>query len=130
MGPIVSGIISSIIDSIIQAAMAPATMPPLDPPSALVRPTAHIDGMLAVMSPPEDGMARFDGEQRYLAAGLQIRDIENRIILPMTLEAPVPVLYQLDVDGASVLRVWVLTPEEAQTAAEIIKQKQAALQPQ
>jgi len=119
MNPIISSIISSIIESIINAP-APALPPPSAPPG-IVRPALQ-NGPLAVMTPPSNGYAQFNNQTLQLAASLQIRDTQNRIVMPMTLQNPVPVLYKLDEYG-TVQRVWVLTPEEAEVADQLIKQR-------
>jgi hypothetical protein len=124
MNPIVSAIISSIIDSILESAMAPAPMMPPTAPTGVVRPSLE-NGPLAVMTPPSDGFAQFDSETLRLSASLQIRDVQNRIVMPMAMRQPVPVLYKLDAYG-TVQRVWVLTQEEAEVAEELIRQKKSA----
>ncbi len=124
MNPIVSAIISSIIDSIIESAMTPTPVMPPSAPVGIVRPSLQ-NGPLAVMTPPSNGFAQFGDKTLRLAASLQIRDIQNRIIMSGTLQQPVPVLYKIDEYG-SVQRVWVLTPEEAEVADQLIKQKAAA----
>jgi hypothetical protein len=126
MNPIVSAILSSIIDSILESAMTPA--PPPGPPPGVVRPALQ-QGLLATMSPPSNGFARFGDETLRLSASLQIRDTQNRIVLPMSMQGPVPVLYKLDEYG-TVQRVWVLTQEEAEIADRLIKQKKSAAQQQ
>ena len=126
MNPIISSIISSIIESIVNAP-APAVPPPMAPPG-IVRPALQ-NGPLAVMSPPSNGYAQFGSDTLRLSAGLQIRDTQNRIVMPMTLQAPVPVLYKVDEYG-SVQRVWVLTPEEAEVADQLIKQRASSQTPQ
>lgn len=128
MNPIVSAIISSIIDSIMESALAPP--PPLPPsvPAGIVRPALQT-GPLATMSPPSDGYARFGDKTLRLSASLQIRDTQNRIVMPMAMRDSVPVLYKLDEYG-SVQRVWVLTQEEAEVADQLIRQKQSAAQKQ
>ncbi|HMM55262.1 MAG TPA: hypothetical protein PKC23_09635 [Candidatus Desulfobacillus sp.] len=124
MNPVISAILSSIIDSILESAMAPQALPPPAPPTRLVQPSLE-NGMVATMSPPNNGLARFNDKEMQLSASLQIRDINNRLILPMSLQQPVPVLYKLDLYG-TVQRVWVLTPEEAEIAEELIRQKKQA----
>ncbi len=128
MNPIVSAIISSIIDSILESAMTPAPAPVVPPsaPPGVVRPALQ-NGPLAVMSPPSNGYAQFGDKTLQLAASLQIRDTQNRIVMSGSLQQPVPVLYKIDAYG-SVQRVWVLTPEEAEVADELIKQKAAQKQ--
>ena len=124
MNPIISAIISSIIDSIIESAMTPTPVVPPSVPSGVVRPSLQ-NGPLAVMTPPSNGFAQFGDKTLRLAASLQIRDTQNRIVMSGTLQQPIPVLYKLDEYG-SVQRVWVLTQEEAEVADQLIKQKTAA----
>jgi hypothetical protein len=52
-----------------------------------------------------------DGAPRTLAPGAQIRDVENRIVLPGALEQHQPVRYTLDSAGM-VFRVWLLSADE------------------
>ncbi len=124
MNPIVSAIISSIIDSIIESAMTPSALPPPSAPPGVVRPALQ-NGPLAVMTPPSNGFAQFGSETKRLSASLQIRDTQNRIVMPMAMQGPVPVLYKLDEYG-TVQRVWVLTDEEADVAEELIAQKKSS----
>ncbi|PKO71113.1 MAG: hypothetical protein CVU20_08230 [Betaproteobacteria bacterium HGW-Betaproteobacteria-14] len=77
------------------------------------------------MTPPSNGFAQFDDKTLRLAASLQIRDTQNRIVMSGSLQQPIPVLYKVDEYG-SVQRIWVLTPEEAEVADQLIKQKAAA----
>lgn len=123
MNPLVTAIISSIIESILDVP-PPATSPQAYAPPGLVRPALN-NGPLSVMGPPENGYARFGDKTLHLAANLQIRNTQNRIVMPMSLQSAVPVLYKLDANG-SVQRVWVLTPEEAEVAEQVIKQKSAS----
>lgn len=126
MNPIVSAILSSIIDSILESAMAPAPALPPSAPPGVVRPALD-QGPLAMMTPPSNGYAQFGSETLRLSASLQIRDIHNRIVMPMSMQAPAPVLYKLDEYG-SVQRVWVLSQEEAEVADQLIKQKKSSSQ--
>jgi hypothetical protein len=123
MNPLIATNITGIVESIVGAPSPPVQPPPYTT-SALVRPMRQ-DSPLAVMGPPANGYARFDDRVLRLAANLQIRDTQNRIVVPLTVERPVPVLYKLD-DYGSVMRVWVLTPEEAVVAETIVKQRAAA----
>ena len=126
MNPIVSAIISSIIENILESAMAPAPAMPPSAPVGIVRPALQ-NGPLATMSPPNNGYAQFNDQTLRLAASLQIRDTQNRIVMSGAVQQPVPVLYKLDEYG-TVQRVWVLTREEAEVAEQLIKQKKSALQ--
>jgi hypothetical protein len=122
MNPIVSSILSTIIEHIFETMMAPTPALPPSMPPGIVRPALQ-NGPLAVMGPPSNGFAQFNDQTLRLSASLQIRDTQNRIVLPMAMQNPVPVLYKLDEYG-SVQRVWVLTREEAEIADQLIKQRQ------
>lgn len=66
----------------------------------------------ALMRPLGGMMVELNDEPLRLAAGAQIRDATNRIILPATLPPESLVKFTLDPQG-QVFRVWILTPAEA-----------------
>ena len=70
------------------------------------------DAKRGVMSHLEVMTVSLDGQPIELAAGVLIRDAENRIILPTYLPQDSVVKYQLDAESR-IRRVWVLTPDEA-----------------
>jgi hypothetical protein len=70
------------------------------------------DARRGVMSHIEVMTVNLNGQTLELAAGVLIRDAENRIILPTYLPQDSVVKYQLD-EESRIRRVWVLTPEEA-----------------
>jgi hypothetical protein len=53
-----------------------------------------------------------DGRTERLAAGAQIRDASNRIIVPTAIPADAQMKYRRDTEGR-VRQVWILTPAEA-----------------
>jgi pyridoxal biosynthesis lyase PdxS len=57
-------------------------------------------------------IVRIDGRIARLAPGAQIRDIENRLVLPVMLPAGSRVRYTVDAQGL-VDKVWILSPAEA-----------------
>jgi hypothetical protein len=58
-------------------------------------------------------VVELDGEPRALAPGAQIRDIDNRLMLPTSLPERETVRYLLDGAG-QIFRVWLLSePEKA-----------------
>jgi hypothetical protein len=59
-----------------------------------------------------DMLVSINGVEVRLAPGAQIRDGENRIIVPTALPAGSKVKYLLDNEGL-VRQVWILTPQEA-----------------
>lgn len=108
MNPLIPAIIGGVLGAA-QEAPGPAAPPA---PQVAMR-TIPLDAAKAVMEPPAQGYARFGDKTLRLAAGLQIRDAHNRIVLPVSLRDPVPVRYLID-DGGDVSRVWMLTPDEAE----------------
>jgi hypothetical protein len=63
---------------------------------------SHVEGMIVDV----------DGKRMQLAAGAQIRDGRNMIVVPTAVPAGVLVKYMLDTQGL-VGRVWILSPQEA-----------------
>jgi len=59
-----------------------------------------------------DTTVAIDGKERRLAPGAQIRDQENRIVVPSAVAGTVTVKYLADPDGA-LRQVWILTADEA-----------------
>lgn len=62
----------------------------------------HVQGMTV----------EIDGKKTVLAAGAQIRDADNMIVLPAAVPAGVLVKYMPDVQG-QVSRIWILSKQEA-----------------
>ena len=72
-------------------------------PAAAKRATlSHVQGMTV----------EIDGKRTELAAGAQIRDGGNMIVLPTALPDGVLVKYLPDAQG-QVSRIWILSPQEA-----------------
>ena len=63
---------------------------------------SHVQGMTV----------EIDGKQAQLAMGAQIRDDNNRIVVPTAVPRGVLVKYMPDAQG-QVARIWILTPQEA-----------------
>ena len=59
--------------------------------------------------------ATIDGQALRLAAGAQIRDTRNMIVLPASMSGRHLALYRLDPTG-QLSRVWLLTPDEVAAA--------------
>ena len=70
------------------------------------------DAKRGVMSPVQGMTVEIDGKKIDLAAGAQIRDGRNMIVVPNALPSRAVVRYQLDPDG-KVRRAWILSPQEA-----------------
>jgi hypothetical protein len=70
------------------------------------------DAKRATMSHVEGMTVELDGKRAQLAAGAQIRDGRNMIVVPTMLPKGILVKYQLDTEGR-VGRVWILSPQEA-----------------
>jgi hypothetical protein len=56
-------------------------------------------------------MVEINGQARQLAPGAQIRDPDNRLVLPVALGQRVLMRYLADPSG-QVTRVWILSPAE------------------
>jgi len=56
-------------------------------------------------------VVEINGKPRQLSAGAQIRDADNRIVVPSSLVERALVRYVLDGSGM-VFRVWILSPAE------------------
>ena len=74
--------------------------------------TIPADARRAEMSHVQENLVTLNGQTAQLAAGAQIRDAMNRIVLPTALPAGSIVKYHLHSAGR-VYRAWILTPEEA-----------------
>jgi len=74
--------------------------------------TIPADAKPGVMSPVHGMTVEIDGKRIDLAAGAQIRDGRNMIVVPNALPPNMIVRYLLDPDG-KVRRVWILSPQEA-----------------
>jgi hypothetical protein len=58
-----------------------------------------------------------NGQQAQLSPGAQIRDTDNRLVLPTSITEKVQAGYLLDGAGL-VHRVWILTPDEQKQAPQ------------
>jgi acetylornithine deacetylase/succinyl-diaminopimelate desuccinylase-like protein len=67
----------------------------------------HLEGMRVAL----------DGKPAQLTPGAQIRNTENRIVVPSSVSGTVTVRYLLDPSGQQVHRVWILSAEEAAASA-------------
>jgi hypothetical protein len=74
--------------------------------------TIPADATRATMSHVQGMTVELDGKRTELAAGAQIRDANNRIVLPTALPAGSLVKYMPDAHG-QVWRIWILSPREA-----------------
>ena len=74
--------------------------------------TIPADAKRATMSHVEGMTVEIDGKRVQLAAGAQIRDDRNMILVPAAVPRGVLVKYQLDMQGL-IGRVWILSPQEA-----------------
>ena len=106
---IVSALISSVINAVVDSSLSPSDQVLQE--SALVRPFPA-EAKRGEMQPPQQGEVVIGGRTLYLSPGAQIRNADNRIIMPSAVQEAATVRYLTDASGA-VFRVWMLTPEEA-----------------
>jgi len=69
------------------------------------------DAQVGMLRYLEAMQVEVDGKPQPLAPGAQIRDADNRLVLPASLQEPEQVRYLLDATGL-VHRVWILSAEE------------------
>ena len=69
------------------------------------------DAKRAAIRHVQETVVELNGARALLAPGVQIRDAENRLIVPTAIPDGVLVKYLLDAQG-QVRRVWILSPDE------------------
>ena len=60
-------------------------------------------------------VVQIDSESFRLAPGVQVRNQANMMVFPHSLNQQARIFYQLDMRG-EVVKIWIMTPEEAETA--------------
>jgi hypothetical protein len=76
----------------------------------------------------QDMYVELNGKPLQLSPGAQIRDTDNRLVLPTSLAEKFDVRYLLD--GAGLIhRVWILTPFERTQAPPLEQQQQPGTLP-
>ncbi|MDD5250039.1 MAG: hypothetical protein PHY45_13710 [Rhodocyclaceae bacterium] len=111
--PVLS-LIPAIIGSIIEGAADQATITtPVQSAGPVVGQlrTLPAASQLGEMASASIGVVQINGQMLPLAPGAQIRNEMNMIVMPTTIQKPVPVRYLVDAMGY-VSRVWILTPAE------------------
>ena len=106
----INSIVGEAVNTVIENALyAPPPPPELGVVSARAFPEGVKKGDLA----PIEGLMEvlIDGKAYPRSPGMQIRNQRNMIVMPSTIQAEIPVRYQLDSSGA-VFRVWLLTRTE------------------
>ena len=101
----------SVLPALCIALAALAALAPSFPAQAQLR-TIPADAKRATLKHVEGMTVEIDGKKALLAAGAQIRDGRNMIVVPTAVPPGVLVKYQLDTQGL-VGRVWILSPQEA-----------------
>ena len=82
----------------------------LNPALAQLR-TIPKEARLGELRHLQDMYVEIDGKSRQLSPGAQIRDADNRLVLPTSLTGKAPVRYLVDGTGL-VHRVWILSAQE------------------
>ena len=107
--PLVSALISSVINAVADSSLQPSDQVLQE--SARVRPFPA-EAKRGEMQPPRQGEVVISGHTLYLSPGAQIRNADNRIVMPSAVQESASVRYLTDASGA-VFRVWLLTSAEA-----------------
>jgi hypothetical protein len=69
------------------------------------------EAQLATIRHVEAMLIELDGQQQHLSPGAQIRDADNRLVLPTSLQDKEQAMVLIDGSGM-VHRVWLLSPQE------------------
>ena len=77
--------------------------------------TIPAEAKRATLSHVQGMTVEIDGKRTELAAGAQIRDSRNMIVVPTAVPPGILVKYLLDTQGL-VGRIWILSPQEAAQA--------------
>lgn len=104
-------IVSAIVSSVIGAVADSPSEPPQPAPFAAMLRSFPAESRKGELVPPAQGELEISGNRMAAAPGLQIRNQQNLIVMPSTLQETVPVRYQLDPMG-KVWRIWILSAAE------------------
>lgn len=104
--PARADLVGLLVTKIIDTMLRIGNGPPPEDPAANLR-TIPEGAKSGVMSPPNGRLVEIDGEEMLLAPGFKIRDINNRIVMPVTVQHPVPVRYTVD-NNSQVHLIWLL----------------------
>ena len=74
--------------------------------------TIPADAKRATLSHVQGMTVEINGKRAQLAAGAQIRDGRNMIVVPAAVPPGVVIKYRVDAQG-QVARIWILSPQEA-----------------
>lgn len=113
----VSSLIPAIVGSIIESVVDQASPPPPAPPGPAVGIVRNLpaNAKTGDMAPPLMGTVQIDGQIMPLSPAAQIRNQQNMIVMPGSIQQPARVRYLAEPSGA-VWRVWMLTPAELAVA--------------
>ena len=113
--PLPASLVASIVSAIIEAAAQSATSTPQSAnlyESYVMSRTLPPEAKLGVMQPPTgNGTIIIDGTTRPLSPVAQFRNVQNLIVMPMTIQGNKDVVYINDPFGA-VFRVWMVSQAE------------------
>lgn len=112
MHPLIPTLIGTVLNSV--APSGDGTQAPPVPMVSLR--SIPAEAYRADMAPPQNNIVWLSGTTLALSPGVQIRDQQNRIVMPGMVQQKQPVRFTLDAAG-SVFRVWMLTPQEATAPA-------------
>ncbi len=104
-----TSIVSAIVSTVVSAVTGTTTTATV-PATALVQ-TYPADAGAGVLLPPVSQTVTIGKVVYPVAPGLQVRNSQNLIVMPSTIQSSLNVRYQLDATG-SVWRVWVLSAAE------------------
>ena len=115
---VTASIVSAIVNSVVTAISDAPPATPVPVYSAMAR-AFPADSRKGILTPPLQQPVIIDGVAVRTAPGLQVRNEQNLIVMPNTLQSAVPIRYQLDPMG-NIWRIWILSAAE-QAAPDLPK---------
>mgnify|MGYP001276811079 CR=1 FL=1 len=105
-----AAVVSAIVNSV---ANAVSDLPPAQPVPVYVSMARSfpLDARKGELTPPLLPTLQINGNTLPPAPGLQVRNQQNLIVMPASIQETVPVRYQLDPLG-NVWRIWILSAAE------------------
>ena len=100
---------ADILGSVVNSVLGVILNDTLNQPSTTAPDKRDIPGVAStgVLWPPNGRLTAINGQQARLSPGCQIRDHNNRIIMPGTIRAPIRVRYVRN-SNHEIHRVWIL----------------------
>lgn len=111
MSSALASIASAVVSTVVSAVTDTSTVTLSDPASYSMMRHFPANTAKGVLRPPVTNQVVINGVLFNVAAGVQIRNMQNLIVMPAGVQTAMPVRYQLDGMG-NVWRIWILSSAE------------------